>query len=154
MAGIIRKHEIDDGMPYYMHALAMTLPQHTLANGISHPSYVAPATSTDNYAGNNTGTIPMGALMMLPASFDAASLSSAPRPSCRPGWRWPGMPPVPPCRLRSCPGSAGASRCACNAPMAAPIRVVSITRSGCWNRACAPRAMCARLLATGKWLLL
>jgi len=76
MAGIIRKHEIDDGMPYYTHALAMTLPQHTLANGISHPSYVAPATSTDNYASYNTGTIPMGALMMLPAGFDTNSLSS------------------------------------------------------------------------------
>jgi hypothetical protein len=76
LGGLIRTHEIDDGQPYYRHALAMTLPQHTLANGISKPSYIAPATSTDSFASSNTGSIPMGALMMLPASFDTSAITS------------------------------------------------------------------------------
>lgn len=75
-AGLIRLHEIDDGLPNYRHALAMSLPSHTLANGITRPSYVAPATTTDSTAALNTGVIPMGARLMLPASFDANSLST------------------------------------------------------------------------------
>lgn len=74
MAGLIRKHEVDDGQPMYRHALAMSL----TFNGLSpDPAYVFPATSADaNAAATNTGTIPQGALMMLPASFDTQQLSS------------------------------------------------------------------------------
>jgi len=74
--GLIRLHELDDGLTYYRHALSMSLPAHTLANGITHPAYVYPATSTDSYAISNTGAMPMGARLMLPASFNVAALSS------------------------------------------------------------------------------
>lgn len=75
-AGLIRLHEINDGAANYKHALAMSLPSHTLANGITRPSYVAPATTTDASANLNTGVIPMGARLMLPASFDANAMST------------------------------------------------------------------------------
>lgn len=75
-AGLIRAHEINDGAPHYSHALAVSLPSHTLANGITRPSYVHPATTTDTDAILNTGVIPMGARLMLPASFDANALST------------------------------------------------------------------------------
>lgn len=76
MAGLIRKHEIDDGAANYRHALAMSLPSHTLANGIGRPSYVAPATTADSSAIANTGAIPLGARLMLPATFDVSTLST------------------------------------------------------------------------------
>lgn len=76
MGGLIRIHEIDDGEPYYRHALAMTLPRHTLSGGTAVPSYIRPATSTDGNASQNTGTVPMGALIMLPPGFDVNKLSS------------------------------------------------------------------------------
>jgi hypothetical protein len=76
MGGLIRIHEIDDGEPYYRHALAMTLPRHTLSGGASVASYIRPATSTDSNAAQNSGSVPMGALIMLPSGFDTNKLSS------------------------------------------------------------------------------
>jgi hypothetical protein len=75
--GLIRKHEIADGAAYYNHALAMSLPAHTLANGITAPSYIYPATVADNFAAANTGKIPLGARLMLPDSFDTSKLTTA-----------------------------------------------------------------------------
>lgn len=67
-AGLIRKHEIDDGDTLYRHALAMSLTFNALS---ANPGYMFPATSADsNAVDTNTGGIPEGALMMLPESFD------------------------------------------------------------------------------------
>lgn len=75
MAGLIRKHEVDDGAPMYRHALAMSLTDNALSPG---PAYIFPATSADAGASRiNRGSIPEGALMMLPPSFDAGRLSDA-----------------------------------------------------------------------------
>ena len=74
--GLIRRHEIDDGAEYYKHALAMALPSQSLANGVTQPSYVFPATTADSTAHLNTGQIPLGTRMMLPASFDHQSITS------------------------------------------------------------------------------
>lgn len=74
--GLIRKHEMNDGAPNYKHALAMSLPSHSLANGISGPSYIYPATTADTHAATHTGAIPLGARMMLPASFDTSRIRS------------------------------------------------------------------------------
>lgn len=77
LGGLIRKHEVADGDVMYRHALAMSLTYNGLSNGVSAPKYTFPATSTDgNAATTNTGAIPMGALMMLPASFDAQALAT------------------------------------------------------------------------------
>jgi len=73
-AGLIRKHEIKDGLPAYQHALAMSLTFNALANGVSSPAYVFPATAADNSASANTGTIPQGSLLMLPPSFDSSAI--------------------------------------------------------------------------------
>jgi hypothetical protein len=73
-AGLIRKHEIKDGLPAYQHALAMSLTFNALANGVSSPAYVFPATAADNTASANTGTIPQGSLLMLPPSFDSSAI--------------------------------------------------------------------------------
>lgn len=75
-AGLIRRHELNDGAEYYHHALAMALPSQSLANGITQPSYVFPATTADNTASTNTGAIPLGTRMMLPASFNASTITS------------------------------------------------------------------------------
>jgi len=73
-AGLIRTHEIDDGDTMYRHALAMSLTYNALS---ASPTYVYPATSADtNAATTNTGSIPMGSLMMLPASFDTDGIRS------------------------------------------------------------------------------
>ena len=74
IGGIIRKGEVDDGLPFYRHALAMSL----TFNGLSATvPYIFPATSADsNAATTNTGAIPQGALMMLPADFDTASIQN------------------------------------------------------------------------------
>ncbi|NYE62226.1 hypothetical protein FHW58_003441 [Duganella sp. 1224] len=74
--GLIRRHEVNDGAPYYKHALAMSLPTHSLANGISAPSYVYPATTADTGAASFTGALPLGARMMLPASFDLSRIKN------------------------------------------------------------------------------
>ncbi|MDH0868303.1 Atrophin-1 multi-domain protein, partial [Mitsuaria sp. GD03876] len=74
IGGIIRKAEIDDGLPAYRHALAMSL----TFNGLSATlPYIFPATSADaNAATTNTGGIPQGALVMLPADFDTATIQN------------------------------------------------------------------------------
>lgn len=73
-AGLIRKHEIKDGLAAYPHALAMSLTFNGLANGASHPAYVFPATAADNSASANTGAIPQGSLLMLPPNFDSSAI--------------------------------------------------------------------------------
>ncbi len=75
-AGLIRRHEIADGADYYRHALAMALPRQSLANGVTQPSYVFPATTADTTASTNIGAIPLGTRMMLPASFDHNAIAS------------------------------------------------------------------------------
>jgi hypothetical protein len=76
-AGLMRKHEINDGKPTYPHALAMSLASNGLANGITAPTYIYPATSADNSAATNTGSIPEGALVMLPPTFDTSKITNA-----------------------------------------------------------------------------
>lgn len=72
--GLIRTHEINDGDTMYRHALAMSLTYNGLA---ASPAYVFPATSADtNAATANTGSIPLGSLMMLPPSFDTSSIEN------------------------------------------------------------------------------
>jgi hypothetical protein len=72
--GLIRKHEINDGQPYYRHALAVSLTMNAMS---PQPSFIYPATSGDgNAAKTNSGRIPEGALLMLPPSFDTDSLTS------------------------------------------------------------------------------
>jgi len=73
-AGLIRKHEIKDGLAAYPHALAMSLTFNALADGVSNPAYVFPATAADNSASANTGTIPQGSLLMLPPNFDSSAI--------------------------------------------------------------------------------
>ncbi|MET0264237.1 MAG: Atrophin-1 multi-domain protein [Duganella sp.] len=75
--GLIRKHEVNDGASHYKHALAMSLPSQTLANGISSPSYIYPATTADTHAASHTGGIPLGARLALPPSFDITAVRSA-----------------------------------------------------------------------------
>lgn len=73
IAGVIRKHEINDGESQYYHALAMSLTY----NGLSgKQQYVYPATSGDRTFYENTGHIPTGALMMLPPSFDTSKITN------------------------------------------------------------------------------
>lgn len=73
-AGIIRKHEVDDGKAVYEHALALSLTHNALA---PNPSYVYPATSADGDAAKtNSGNIPEGALLMLPNSYDSSKIAS------------------------------------------------------------------------------
>lgn len=75
-AGLIRKHEIHDGLPYYAHALAMSLAHNALSNGVTGPAYVFPATSADGTLSHNTGSIPEGALLMLPPDFDSNAIAN------------------------------------------------------------------------------
>ena len=74
LGGLIRVAEANDGDTMFRHALAMSLD----ATGLSAaPTYRFPATSADsNAATTNSGQIPMGALMMLPASFNAQALAT------------------------------------------------------------------------------
>ena len=75
-AGLIRKHEIDDGQPIFQHALAMSLTYNALS---PKPTYIYPATSADTGAEKqNFGQIPEGALMMLPPDFDLSKITSLP----------------------------------------------------------------------------
>ncbi|USX13004.1 Atrophin-1 multi-domain protein [Oxalobacteraceae bacterium OTU3CAMAD1] len=74
--GLIRKHEIDDGAELYRHVLAMALPSQSLANGIGQPTYVYPATTADTTAYSNTGAIPLGTRIMLPAWFDHTTITN------------------------------------------------------------------------------
>ena len=70
MAGLVRKHELDDGDTLFRHVLAMTLDGSALRKG-----YVFPATAEDDNAPQNyRGGVPMGSLMMLPPSFEVTAL--------------------------------------------------------------------------------
>ena len=71
MAGLIRKHEVNDGQKIYRHALAMSL---TFSGLSSRSGYMFPATSGDRTWRENTGMIPEGALLMLPDDFDASTI--------------------------------------------------------------------------------
>lgn len=75
VGGIIRTHEFDDGDTMYRHALAMSLTY----SGLSKTTpYVFPATSADSDAtSTNSGSIPEGALLMLPEGFDESQITSA-----------------------------------------------------------------------------
>ncbi|MET0319473.1 MAG: Atrophin-1 multi-domain protein [Duganella sp.] len=71
-AGLIRKHEVEDGDTVYRHALAMSL---TMTGLAPSPAYVFPATSADTGAATrNTGKIPEGARVMLPATYDTTKI--------------------------------------------------------------------------------
>jgi hypothetical protein len=73
MAGLIRKNEINDGASQYYHALAMSLSY----NGMSgKKQYVFPATSGDTTFKENSGYLSMGALLMLPPSFDESKITN------------------------------------------------------------------------------
>lgn len=72
IGGLIRKHEIADGKANYEHALAMSLTFSALS---PNPAYIYPATNADQYAfQRNFGSIPEGALLMLPPDFDTSIL--------------------------------------------------------------------------------
>jgi hypothetical protein len=73
-AGLIRKDEIRDGRATYTHALALSLTYNALSNGVDKPAYIFPATSADSSLSANTGSIPEGALLMLPPSFDSSNI--------------------------------------------------------------------------------
>ena len=74
LGGLIRKHEINDGAATYKHALSMSLTFNALS---PKPAYIYPATSADTYAASlNSGQLPEGALMMLPPSFNLASVTN------------------------------------------------------------------------------
>lgn len=75
IAGVIRKHEINDGAPQYYHALAMSLTFNAMSPEVQ---YVYPATSGDTTYKANEGRIPMGALLMLPPDFNTSSITSQP----------------------------------------------------------------------------
>jgi hypothetical protein len=77
-AGVIRLAEINDGKATYMHALAMSLTYNALASGntADNPAFIFPATSADYDASANTGTIPEGALLMLPSTYDTSKISN------------------------------------------------------------------------------
>ena len=72
MAGLVRKHEVNDGQRMYRHALAMSLTHNGLS---SEKGYVFPATSADRTWKEYTGGIPEGALLMLPEGFDTNSIN-------------------------------------------------------------------------------
>jgi hypothetical protein len=73
-AGMIRKHEVDDGKPRYEHALAMSLTYTGLSKS---PTYIFPATSADSDAAwSNKGQIPEGARVMLPSTFDTSKVTT------------------------------------------------------------------------------
>ena len=74
-AGMIRKHEVADGKSLFEHALACSLDQSGLA---ASPAFIPPATMSDWNPEINTGKIPQGALIMLPAGYDTARLARWP----------------------------------------------------------------------------
>lgn len=74
LGGLIRKHEVHDGQPLYKHALAISLTFNALS---ANPTYVFPATASDHDAGKtNSGNIPMGSLLMLPADYDTSRIGN------------------------------------------------------------------------------
>ncbi|MBF4988567.1 hypothetical protein [Methylophilus sp. 14] len=70
-AGMIRVHEVNDGDVMFRHALSMSLTYNGLS---SSPGYTYPSTAADLNLASNTGQIPEGALLMLPANFDLSKI--------------------------------------------------------------------------------
>ena len=69
------------------------------------------------------------------------------RSRCRRRFRWPGTRGFREATQQVGdvqPGERWQLRCACSARTATPIRMASITKSGCWSRACALPATCGR----------
>lgn len=73
LAGLIRKHEVDDGREEYDHALSLSLTYNALSSDVD---YMYPATSADREWRKNSGQIPEGSLLMLPADFDVQQITS------------------------------------------------------------------------------
>ncbi|MBB3195012.1 Atrophin-1 multi-domain protein [Roseateles terrae] len=74
IGGVIRKAEVNDGLGWYRHALAISLTYNALS---AATTYIYPATSADsNAATTNTGGIPQGSLLMLPPTFDTSTLTN------------------------------------------------------------------------------
>lgn len=74
--GLIRTHEVADGLASYQHALALSLDFSGLAKS---PTYVFPATASDwDAQWANNGSIPMGSLLMLPPEFDEFTIAAEP----------------------------------------------------------------------------
>ncbi|MDB4935078.1 MAG: hypothetical protein JWP87_2050 [Labilithrix sp.] len=77
-AGIIRKHEFLSTDPVYRHALSLSLPHNAIkkGDGTAPTAIVYPATQGDSEdpSAANSGQIPEGALLMLPADFDSAKM--------------------------------------------------------------------------------
>lgn len=74
-AGMIRKHEVNDGKPLFEHALACSMDYTGLS---ANPPFIPPATMSDGDYGYNTGSIPEGALIMLPQGYDTTRLNRWP----------------------------------------------------------------------------
>jgi len=75
IAGLIRASEVDDGQAMYKHALTMSLTYNALS---ASPTFVFPATTADSDAAStDSGSIPEGSRLMLPASFDLSSITDA-----------------------------------------------------------------------------
>lgn len=74
-AGMIREHEVTDGKPLFEHALACSLDKTGMA---ADPAFIPPATIADWDPWVNTGKIPEGALLALPASYDTSRLDRWP----------------------------------------------------------------------------
>ena len=73
IAGVIRVAELNDGLPAYRHALAMSMTYTGLA---ATPPFQFPATSADYDAAANTGKLSEGARLMIPASFDSSRIQT------------------------------------------------------------------------------
>ncbi|HAT30440.1 MAG TPA: Atrophin-1 multi-domain protein [Janthinobacterium sp.] len=74
-AGMIRVAEANDGKAWYEHALALSLDYSGLAAAPNQ--FIYPATSGDSTdpSKSNTGQIPEGARLMLPADFDLSQIT-------------------------------------------------------------------------------
>jgi len=77
-AGIVRKHEFLGTDAVYRHALSLSLPHNAIkkGEGDAPTAYVYPATQGDGNDPSlaNSGQIPEGALLMLPADFDSSTM--------------------------------------------------------------------------------
>ncbi|MEA2746752.1 MAG: hypothetical protein QOI41_895 [Myxococcales bacterium] len=77
-AGIIRKHEFVSADPVYRHALSLSLPHNAIMKGEGNAptAIVYPATAGDSNDPSlaNSGQIPEGSLLVLPADFDSATM--------------------------------------------------------------------------------
>lgn len=74
IGGVIRRHELGDGDSLFRHALAMSLNETSLS---AVPPYIYPATAADwDAAKVHAGSIPEGALMMLPGGYDTSKIAN------------------------------------------------------------------------------